>query len=380
MKKLTVFMFATVMFMLASVTYGVATDYYVTTTGAAGKDGLAWASAFDIAAFEADLEGNAEAGDRYFVAANATYTITSSISTALDGSAAAPIKIIGVKTGTTAEPPTTADWAFGVARPDIELAVNDTTFIVDNYWHWYNLDIVHDGISSVKIDASGLVYNCKFNNTGTNDAINLGANETVMVQCEIQCAGGTGVSMSGAYSKIIKSYIHDCATGFTASADKSWTVLCCVIDTCTTAFLIDDATDGHVLFGNTITGCTTAISGGTSTGSVFINNLNDGATTEATWDAASPSNFWDYNLWEASPTRTNVTAGVNAVDTDVTLNADFSLQAASAALSTGMGLGTNQGIAGADYKVNIGADGDDNAAGGGTTYNIKSASKDGGKQ
>jgi len=63
MKK---FLIICLLFLFPSVCFGAADDYYVTTTGAGDKSGTEWAKAFDLAAFETDVEANAESGDRYF--------------------------------------------------------------------------------------------------------------------------------------------------------------------------------------------------------------------------------------------------------------------------------------------------------------------------
>jgi len=91
-------------------------DMYVTTTGAGDTSGDSWANAMDWDAFEADVDGACEPGDRYFVM-EGYYSNDGALSDYTGGTAQNPIEIIGVKSGTTAEPPTSADWAYGTARP-----------------------------------------------------------------------------------------------------------------------------------------------------------------------------------------------------------------------------------------------------------------------
>ena len=108
LKKLLIIL--AISFLIPTICFGAATDMYVTTTGAGAKTGGTWADAFDLAAFEIDAEANAEAGDRYFFEAG-TYTLTQNIAWNLQaGTGPLPIEVIGVKSGTTAEPSTTSDW------------------------------------------------------------------------------------------------------------------------------------------------------------------------------------------------------------------------------------------------------------------------------
>ena len=90
---------------------------------------------------------------------------------------------------------------------------------------------------------------------------------------------------------------------------------------------------------------------------------------EAAWDTAI-LNWWDHNCWgQAVPTRTNITAGPHAVDSDPGLNSpateDFTLSSSgSTAIDAALRMTINELGVQVDCKYNIGVDQDDVAAGG----------------
>ena len=88
-----------------------AATMYATVAGAGDKSGDTWAKAMDLAAWQADALNNSESGDIYYVAGG-TYALAGGFDcNARIATAAAPISIIGVKSGTTNEPPVIGDWA-----------------------------------------------------------------------------------------------------------------------------------------------------------------------------------------------------------------------------------------------------------------------------
>ena len=127
---------------------------------------------------------------------------------------------------------------------------------------------------------------------------------------------------------------------------------------------------------NTFSGCTNAITGGVAYNTFVFNNIFDECANPAAWTTAIPHNRFDYNSWDGdASSNTNVTIGPHAIDTNITLNADFSVQASSDVLDAGMQQSADTGIAGADFKVNIGADQDDNAASSGGQHSTKQGGK-----
>ena len=62
---------------------------------------------------------------------------------------------------------------------------------------------------------------------------------------------------------------------------------------------------------------------------------------------------------------TGATTGGSSIVYGIVKGSDFTVASGSNALDAALQIGTNQGATG-DYKLNIGADQDDNTAGGGT--------------
>ena len=369
MKKLFLILY---LLFVCNNAWGAATDYYVTTAGAAGKDGLAWVSAFGAAEFEVDAEGSAEAGDRYFVE-EGTYDFTDEKFECLnDGLVTSHIEIIGVKSGTTNEGAAIvlSDYAFGSARPLFQMA--GQAFHVDNYWKIHNIQITTTNAGGLNIDDMGFVINCKVTNTngGASNAIDFYANSPTIIGCEVSCTNGNALRVN-ADAHVFANYFHDSVKGVEINNVEVW-VIGNVIDTCTTGITTAGA-NRHVVKENTFYSCTTGITdgGGDTQNSTFINNLFDECTAPATWNAVQPSNHWDYNSWDGDVSaNTNVSIGVSGIDSDITLTdptgspGDFTLPDSSAAEGVGLQVGSNTGLA-SDYNVNIGADQTDTQAGGG---------------
>jgi len=269
-----------------------ATDMYVTPAGAGTKDGTTWANAMGLGEWETDLETNAEAGDRYFVAGG-TYTLTQDISTALDGTSALPIQIIGVKSGTTNEPPVHSDHADGAARPLI--AATSWAFTFDDYWIFQNLRLTITSIFGLYLGTYCIVQNCDINQSGaaTRYAI-YDTSDSKIIGCELQAVNGRAIRTASTI--IIASYLHDSVAGVYAGADITLLVNS-IIDTCTKG--IDGNTRNRVIgVGNTIYNCSSmGISGTTGKNACFINNILDACAVGVDWTTVSKSNWFDYNCW-----------------------------------------------------------------------------------
>jgi hypothetical protein len=355
---------------MASTAFGAAADMYVTNAGAGGKDGTDWDNAFDETAFEADFETNMEAGDRYFIKGNMTSTGWSE--TVLGGSAAAPCWVIGVKSSTTAEPPTTADWAYGTDRPTVTCGANGQQW-GDSYMRICNFIVTGTDEKLMRIHDNGVIFNVKvtsravFSATSFENAIDV-FNGTTVIGCEVTCPNDIGIFLEDD-CRGIGNYVHDCNDGIVLNGGSA-TAIANVIDTITVVGIDTLSSNFCTVYGNTIYNTATSISGTDSENGVFLNNIIDVAgTAEAAW-TSDVANWWDYNCWgQAGPTRTNVTAGGNAVDSDPGLNSpatgDFTLSSsASTAINAALRMTTaNLGVQ-VDCKYNIGVDQDDVAAAG----------------
>ena len=103
---------------------------------------------------------------------------------------------------------------------------------------------------------------------------------------------------------------------------------------------------------------------------MIVNNIFDVVTDGINWAIADGTAYIDYNCDDTSGSfitgsSTN-TAGPNNVTGDPGLsdpaNGDFTLTAGSNCIAAGLSIGVNEGVKLGDYKVNIGADQDDNSA------------------
>ena len=293
-----------------------AENYAVTVAGAGDKSGrsggeMDWANAMDLAAWVGDMTNNAEAGDVYYVE-EGTYTLTGAFTSALDGTSALPINIIGVLSGTSNEPPVFSDHAFGANRPVIACAAND--FSVDDFWNIRNLDFTITTSGGVTVDTGSIIENCKVVNSGV--ATRYGFYLKVYgraIGCE--AVSDNGRAFQAALGPVVVAcYAHDSSAGY-YSGSTDGRFFNSIADTCTTGSDIISS-DRTALVNCTIYNCTTGISGTTARYSTFLNNIIDACGTGASWSSEIKSNWWDYNCWNNTSDTTNVTKGDNAVTGD----------------------------------------------------------------
>ena len=343
--------------------FGAAAVMYVTVDGADTKDGTTWAKAMGLAEWETNVEGSAEAGDVYYVAGG-TYTLTNAWDTALSGTKTSHIKIIGVKSGTSNEPPVFSDWAYTTDRPLIAAAANSFTF--EDYWEIRNLRVTTTAAGGFQVDLACYIINCHSNNSSeTTDRFAIyGWNyDNKYINCEAQSSVGYGIYPYHNPADIIGCYIHDCKIGI-REQDKL-RVIGNIIGICTDEGLTVASRVANIIINNTFYDCGTGIYGTTGTLNAFYNNIIKDCLVGARFSADYDSNIFDYNCWDNVNDTTNVTWGNNRVEGDPSMtepwNGDFTLESGSNCLDAGMQVGTNQGATG-DYKVNIGADQNDNTA------------------
>lgn len=262
--------------------------YYVTAAGAGSKDGSTWGNALGEAEFETSLEGAAAAGDIYYIM-QGTYTLDSAYdSSSRDGTAAAPISLVGVKTGTTAEPPTIADLSdanlSGGAddRPLFECGANAVTF--GDYYKLMCLRFATTAAAGIALGVYALGYNCRaINSSATNDRLawSTGA-DSAFVCCEGGGLPGTGVvcrafSMASR-SKILFCYAHDCRTGLYASSTSFYVAAFCVFEDCSLYGVASAVGIVATLLNNTFNDCVVAVKPGSGT-IIAINNILEGCST-----------------------------------------------------------------------------------------------------
>lgn len=294
-----------------------AADMYVTAAGAGDNSGDSWANAMTIAEFETDFEGSAEAGDRYFFMGGQTYTLTQDIITALDGTAALPIQLIGVASGTTNEPPVASDWASGADRPT--LACGAWTFTWDDYTHMHNFIATGTDLSILWGDTNAMLDNVIATNssgTGNRYAFVNGAIYGKVINSELVCTNGYGALIN--FADVSFSYIHDCVNGLVIGSN-SCSITFTIIDTCSTSGVNLASYDSVLMINDTIYACGTGITATDSNSNMIINCIINDCTTGANWTGGTNilNNYWDYNNWEGNTSDTsNVTKGNNATAND----------------------------------------------------------------
>lgn len=310
-------------------------NFYATVAGAGDNAGTEWAKAFAIADLETFLEDTVNAGDIIFVAGG-TYSSGGMTSTRA-GAVGDYIEIIGVKAATTAEPPTSSDWAYGTDRPVIAMGANN--WHADSWWLQRNITWTGTANPHVTTDHYPQFVNCKVTNTGGGNITALGVLGAYgrVDSCEV--IGPTATPSNGIEMAIggmvINSYIHDGIRGITISAGAPLIVTGSVIANHETGIYIVNHGcyfGGNVLYGHTTSG----ISFSGKFGSVCVNNIFDSNAIGANASNADQSNYCDYNFWNNTTDRTNITKGPNGQDVDPLLvdpaNGDFRLQKGSPAL------------------------------------------------
>lgn len=323
---------------------------YVTVAGAGTKDGTSWANAFGLAEWKTDLEASASAGDFYYVEGG-TYTLTSSINATLDGTRTNPITVIGVKAGTTAEPPTTADWANGDDRPLIVAAGYQFTF--DNYWIFRNFRVTITESNGFRADTGSIRINCSSNNSSDLDR------PAFFVQSQgqlIDSDGQAGGATKGracdhrnfSSVRIIGCYLHDSGYGIYQTTAKRAVYLFNVIANIDNDGIRrnngagnQDANDS--IINNTFYNCANGIYYDDSYGCNVMNNIIASCTTGINWGVENKSNIYDYNNFHDCTTDvTNVTKGPNATAFDPKFtnpsDGDFSLQPNSQCIGAGFSI------------------------------------------
>lgn len=305
---------------------------YVTVAGAGNKSGSTWGNAMGRAEWETDLEAPASPDDTYYVE-EGTYTLSEDIdNSAIDGTSTAPIKIIGVKSGTSNEPPVFADHAFTTARPLIEAAGWMWKF--GDYWIFKNLRVTTTEATGFQTGANCLLINCASNNSsGTSGrrGFTLGAVNNV-IGCEAQSINGQAFRADGSNNKFVGCYAHDSDYGFHAASGRMDTINS-IADTCTIAGINIDARSDSQAINNTIYNCAIGIRGTSAVRCLIVNNIIDACTIGASWTTNYPSNYFDYNCWDNTTDTVNITKGDNAVTGDPGMgnpaNGDFSIDSES---------------------------------------------------
>jgi hypothetical protein len=257
-------------------------DWYVTAGGAGIKDGTTWAKAFDEAAYEIHKEGALVAGDYHWIEDGA-YTLDSDVdSSARDGTAISPVLEIGVKGGTTNEPPVYSDWSLDTADKPF---FDGVTFIikVGDYYKIKNINFESSATAALETGLGCIIENCKFNNDIGVVSVNFALKcftQCKVMNSEIESLKGNGLSISND-GRILFNYIHDCpeATHVTrgngiTNASRSIFAFN-ILDECNIG-INSSSDDDNVLLNNTFYETDTGLSETDGIGWLCINNIMEG--------------------------------------------------------------------------------------------------------
>ena len=310
--------------------YAAAATMYVTPAGAGDKSGSDWDNAMGEAEFLADWRDNSEAGDTYYIYSG-TYTPGANYSVTRNGTAASPIRLIGVSD--QGDPPTEAT---GDDRP---------LFDTETYQFYPGGNYVL--IKNWRCQGTGSNYSSSFFVTPGSVAVNVKSHNTsdtagkiaikqygdssrgFIIGCEAISDNGIGISFQ-TYGVAYGCYVHDCdQAGMQMETGSAAEAYFNIVDTCTTGMTLVTQ-HLNIVIGNTIYNCTTGISGAAAYTSVFLNNIIDSCTTGASWDSEVAANHWDYNNWKNNTDDTsNVIKGPHASALDPQFtdaeNGDFSI-------------------------------------------------------
>lgn len=336
--------------------------YYVDfdlTTG--DGTGGSWANAIKTAAaMDTLLDTTVAAGDVVYVK-QSTWTLTEALgATARDGTALDPICIVGVKDGTTDEPPPLSAWSdtnltssSGEDRPIFSAGAY--TISLGDYWKVFNIKITGSASTVITGGNTNVFYNCYVENssgTANRTALAAGTQSSCILT---ECKSTNGYSLSfGSGGKMVFCYVHDSVRG--VSQNSYFVCLFNIFDTCSSTGIEVASYDSSIYFGNSFYNCPTAFNATDSYGNVSINNIIDTATDGFLWTSQVDINFYSYNhvgnsvtdMWDTidETNPENKDNWVTSGDPDFTNEAggNFSLESTSPCINAGMAMALGVGL------------------------------------
>lgn len=315
--------------LITSVCWGAAADMAVTVAGAGDGSGTAgdgvtleWDNAMSLAQWETDAGTacSSEAGDRYFVT-EGTYTLNEAWDCTNSGTTAGRIQVIGVVSGTSAEPPTITDWANsdGTCSDCPLIAAAANTFNFEDMWTLRNLNVTTTAESGFVIDQGSHIINCKsLNSSGSANrrAFHIGNQNTLLMGSDGQSDAGRAVQGGNAIF-IWGNWLHDSDAGHFNSAAPS-TYVFNIFDNNAIGLNMDNDTGVFAANNTFYSNSTAGITGAGGQRQMIINNIfNDNLVGVTNTSGSDKSWFLDYNDFEGNGTPvTNVDRGPNTLSLD----------------------------------------------------------------
>lgn len=328
--------------------------YHVTPSGAGSKNGTTWTNAFDLSGFHGSLLGGT-AGDVYWIA-DGTYTLSGNINfSAINGSLASPISMIGVKASTTNSgfAVTYNDWAINTAdKPFFNFVTY--TWTLGTYYNLRNLQLQTITTNALNFGNFGLIENCKLINANTaSDSAAYIAYTPYAAIINSEITGTYGRGINAGYCTFMYNYVHGFSgtlgIGFYMNTPNNFIANNIFQDIKLRAIGCDD-NNRNVIINNTFYNCATDIYQTTGGRQIIMNNIHEASDSYGIISTTqTDSNFiWrehgddarctdifsgidvtgcyqDYFVTAGDPLFVSVTAG----------SEDFNIDAASPCIDTG---------------------------------------------
>jgi hypothetical protein len=333
------------------------TYYHVTPSGAGDKDGAGWATAMSLVEFKTSIE--AALVDTVYFMAGGTYTFTMEINPSTrNGTAVAPIVVIGVKASTTNEGASIvfSDWARADAdRPLFDCGATHY-FMTGNYYHIHNISVQGAFSYVLNVGSSCIVENCKGNNNYASSSARFSiqaATYSTIINCEFTSTFCGGLKIASAGSRVLFSYFHDMtdATNGIAVANQgiaSGLFAFNIFSNIKTIALSLTTSTGVTVLNNTFYGNAVDVSASTAFAFIGINNIHEATTANAyIWTTETDINFFANNhgsdarchqMWSGVDTTTVFQDyAVSSGDPKFTTpGSNFSLQSTSPNINNGL--------------------------------------------
>jgi len=328
--------------------------WHVAADGTGGRDlGASWAA---DTAITLDTLGvsTLTAGDVIFVKGG-THTLHAAIDkSAMDGTAISPITIIGVKAGTTNVGSAVVESDFAADTSDRAYISTATyAFKVGDFYIIKNLNVAGDATNLVNIGANSQIDWCRITQTSTSSTARymLSAGDgSIVARCEFIGAKSNGISILGGVRVKYNQFhnLKDATYGIGILISDRGTCIANNVFSGVTTAISYAATRNHDISNNVFFNCATGLSGSTGYSLSVNNNIFDSVSVAGVVSTTQTDCNW-YLANHGSNARCNLMwSGVDTVTVykdflQTTGNplfavprTDFSLQALSPALNTGI--------------------------------------------